>query len=312
MNLLVEKGIISEMDCGTTSFAYLLQDNALFVSTEYKVLQSQSNGCFVRCMKMMYNGKIQLYYLTNGAKSLSTMLQTLDAEHFLTVTKNLLSGIIDVKNNGFLSCKNIDSSFDHIYVDPNTYKVGLVYLPITAHEYEDDAAFESAMRTNLVRTLSAMPALSSAKTAQLSVDLQNGMISIAELNARIGGKVVMNTGRRIEERKPVTPPPAVGGGAVMRMIAMNAPNRVELLINKPDYTIGKKETNDGIVDFNKMISRVHCRIIRNGNSFSILDQQSANGTFVNGVRLAPAQPCVLHNGDIVRLANSDFQVEIRG
>lgn len=68
MNSLLEKNVITEMACGQ-NISYMLSDNSLFLTTEYKVLQSQVNSCFVKCMKMNYNGKTQLYYMTNKYKS---------------------------------------------------------------------------------------------------------------------------------------------------------------------------------------------------------------------------------------------------
>lgn len=76
---------------------------------------NHQNSCFVKCMKMMYNGKVQLYYLTKGLKSFSSMISSMDSENFLTIVANILSDIIDVKHNGFLSCQNIDIAFEHIF-----------------------------------------------------------------------------------------------------------------------------------------------------------------------------------------------------
>ena len=59
-----------------------------------------------------------------------------------------------------------------------------------------------------------------------------------------------------------------------------------------------------------MISRVHCRIDRRDEDYTITDLQSANGTFVNRIKLQPGTPQIIKNGDIIRLANSDFQVSI--
>ena len=73
MNALIENNYIKEMKYGA-NFAYVLSDNSAFLSTEYKVLQSQANSCFVKCMKMLYNGSIQLYYLASGLKSFASML----------------------------------------------------------------------------------------------------------------------------------------------------------------------------------------------------------------------------------------------
>ena len=304
MNTLIENNYIREMECGS-NFAYILSDNSTFLSTEYKVLQSQANSCFVKCMKMMYNGKVQLFYLTKGLKSFAAMIPTMDADSFLTIVSNLLSDIIDVKHNGFLSCQNIDISFERIYVDPTTHKVSLVYLPISKRMYEDNAGFENEIRTGLVKLISGISALSSPKTMQFSADLSDGTLSIEDLHTRIKGGKVMD---RVETSPVFREAPRA---SAMRIVAMNAPTRVEIAVTKDNFVIGKKaELCDGVIDFNKMISRSHCRISKRGNQYTITDLQSANGTFVNKVKLQPNQPTTISNGDIIRLANSDFQVII--
>ena len=308
MNTLIENNYIKEMECGS-NFSYVLSDNSTFLSTEYKVLQSQANSCFVKCMKMMYNGKVQLYYLTKGLKSFASMIPNLDAENFLTIVANLLSDIIDVKHNGFLSCQNIDIAFERIYVDPTTHKVSLVYLPLSKRIYDDNSSFENEIRTGLVKLISGVSAISSPQNMQFSADLSNGTLSMEDLFARIkGSKIVSGWQSYIGQTD-------VGGGkascGLLRIIAMNAPTRAEIAVTKDEFVIGKKaELCDGVIDFNKMISRSHCRINKRGSQYTITDLQSANGTFVNKVRLQPNQPHPINNGDVIRLANSDFQVSI--
>ena len=308
MNALIENNCIKEMECGS-NFSYVLSDNSTFLSTEYKVLQSQANSCFVKCMKMMFNGKVQLYYLTKGLKSFASMIPSLDAESFLTIVANLLSDIIDVKHNGFLSCQNIDIAFERIYVDPATHKVSLVYLPLSKRIYDDNSSFENEIRTGLVKLISGVSTLSTPKTMQFSADLSNGTLSIEDLFARIkGGKSIGGGQSHIGQTD-------VGGGkagsGLLRIIAMNAPTRVEIAVTKDEFVIGKKaDLCDGVIGFNKMISRSHCRINKRGSQYTITDLQSANGTYVNKVKLQPNQPHPINNGDVIRLANSDFQVSI--
>lgn len=303
MNAHVEKGYITEIECGS-NFAYILNDNSVFLSTEYKVLQSQADSCFVKCMKMLYNGKVQLYYLTKSLKSLALMIPTLDADSFLTIVANLFSDIIDVKHNGFLSCQNIDISFERIYIDPTTYKVSLVYLPVSKKIYDDNSSFENEIRTGLVKLISSISTFSSSKIMQLASDLSNGTLTLEDVYSRIKG------GKRVDVVNIVNQEKSTGSGS-LRIIAMNAPTRTELIVNKDEFVIGKKpELCDGVVGFNKMISRSHCKIIKRGSQFSIVDLQSANGTYVNKVRLQPNQPHLIKNGDVIRLANSDFQVSI--
>lgn len=308
MNILIDNNYIKEMECGS-NFAYILGDNNAFLSTEYKVLQSQASSCFVKCMKMTYNGSVQLYYLTKGLKSFASMIPTLDADSFLTIVSNLLSDIIEVKHNGFLSCQNIDISFERIYVDPATHKVSLVYLPLSLHIYDDNSSFENEIRTGLIKLISGVSTLSTSKTMQFSADLSNGTLSVENLYARIKGGRNTNSGQSHIDQTDVSERKQRSG--LLRIIAMNAPTRIEITVTKDSFIIGKKaELCDGVIDFNKMISRSHCRINRKGNQYTITDLQSANGTYVNKIRLQPNQPHPINNGDIIRLANSDFQVSI--
>lgn len=306
MNCLLEKGLITEMECGS-DFAYVLKDNNLFLPTEYKVLQSQADSGFVKCMKMLYNGHVQLYYMVSSLKPLSRMLPSMNAESFVVVVTNLFADILAAKSTGFLSCQNVEISFDKIFIDPNTLKVSVVYLPVSKHMFDDYFSFENNLRANLVRLIDSMSNLSSMRTAQLSSELSDGTVSLEDLyNFLKGGS------GKIHSTNGSTSTPHAEPKARVRLVAMDASVRVELDINKDRYVIGKNASAvDGAVTFNKMISRVHCRIDRQGNHVTITDLQSANGTYINRVRIQPNQAHPVKNGDIIRLANSDFQIQIQ-
>lgn len=305
MNSLIENGYIKEMSCGT-NLAYLLNDNSAFLPTEYKVLQNQTDSCFVKCMKLLYNGKVQLYYVTKNLKPFTSMLPYLDVDGFMTIATNIITDIIDVKHNGFLSCEKIDISFKHIYVDPATYKVSLIYLPLNKSAFEDTASFENEIRTCLIKVITGISELSSPKTTQFATDLANGTLKLEDLQNRLkGGNIPF------VERRTFTKPANKPEKKSLRMIAMNAPSKFEMLVSKDEFLIGRNPaTADGVISFNKMIGRTHCKISRQGDEYTITDLQSANGTFVNKVKLQPNRPCSIKNGDVIRLANSDFQVSI--
>lgn len=58
------------------------------------------------------------------------------------------------------------------------------------------------------------------------------------------------------------------------------------------------------------VSRLHAVIKRSGNSVLFMDLGSANGTFLNGVRLSPNIEQVLKHGDIIALGKMRIQVLI--
>lgn len=302
MNCLTENGMLTEMKCAA-DFAYILNDKDLFLSTQYKVLQSRSEDCFVKCMKMLYNGKIQLYYIPDTYRSLNQMIPGIDVDKFIDILIHLFTDIMAVKSNGFLSCQNIDISFHRIYIDPKTYKVRLVYLPLNQPLFEDYSLFENQLRTDLIKVITNTASLLTPKMYQLADKLANGILTLEELTKwlktgtdNLEGKANFNS---------VTQTHTKG----LCLISMNMANPIEIHVNKDDFLIGRKASGvDGVIDFNKMIGRIHCKITKSNSEYTITDLNSANGTYVNQKRLLPNQATAIHDGDVIRLANSEFRV----
>lgn len=299
MNKLVESGCLQEIACGN-NFAYDLEDSNLFLSTEYKVLQNQGEGNFVTCVKMLHNGKVQLYYWIKEQKPFAMMLPSMDAEKFVTIVANLFANVISVKNNGFLSCQNIEISYDKIYVDPATCKVSLVYLPLKEKLHDDYAAFENELRTGLIKIINGISTLYSPKIKKLSDALADGTLSLEEVCGRIkeSGSGAIRKKTPKQEKK-------------VRLVSLNTPMSVELYVTKDEFVIGKKAGMvDGVVSISNMVSRVHCKINKMNGKYTVTDLKSANGTYVNDVRITVGQPYFMKNGDILRLANVSFRVDI--
>jgi len=71
-------------------------------------------------------------------------------------------------------------------------------------------------------------------------------------------------------------------------------------IDKPQFTIGKRATNDLVLAHAK-VSREHCEITVQNGSFVLRDLKSRNGTFLNGVRLVGE--AVLQDGSVIQVAD---------
>ncbi len=65
-------------------------------------------------------------------------------------------------------------------------------------------------------------------------------------------------------------------------------------------TIGRSTNCDVVVD-DKRVSRVHASVERIGTGHLLRDEDSANGTFVNGHRLGPGMATLLRPSDLLRV-----------
>ena len=69
-------------------------------------------------------------------------------------------------------------------------------------------------------------------------------------------------------------------------------------------TIGRASGADFIVDAG-MVSRVHCRLSADAVGVEVIDLDSTNGTYVNGLRVERA---LLKNGDQLGIGRVTFEV----
>lgn len=88
--------------------------------------------------------------------------------------------------------------------------------------------------------------------------------------------------------------------AFVRLIALHADVQPdEIALSAQAYTIGRSELCDVVIENRQEVSRVHARIEPEGPRFVIHDHNSANGTFVNGVRIRQAH--LLQDRDAIGL-----------
>jgi pSer/pThr/pTyr-binding forkhead associated (FHA) protein len=76
-------------------------------------------------------------------------------------------------------------------------------------------------------------------------------------------------------------------------------------------TLGRERKSvDYCLTGNGNIGRVHARIVVRDDKVYIVDNNSTNGTYVNNTKLRAGQEQLLHNGDIVKLADEKFRYSL--
>ena len=88
-----------------------------------------------------------------------------------------------------------------------------------------------------------------------------------------------------------------------RLVAIAGPlNGRVVPLTAAEFSIGRFTSNQLSVN-HPSVSRRHCLIKREDDQFRILDLDSRNCTFVNGV---PVKECALHHGDTIKVGGSYF------
>lgn len=86
----------------------------------------------------------------------------------------------------------------------------------------------------------------------------------------------------------------------------------QIVVNKPEFSIGRSESCDCSLQLSHDISRKHCivRFDKATETSYIVDNNSSNGTFLNGKRLTPKKAYPIRNGDSIQLGSLRYIAQI--
>ncbi|MBI4577318.1 MAG: FHA domain-containing protein [Planctomycetes bacterium] len=88
------------------------------------------------------------------------------------------------------------------------------------------------------------------------------------------------------------------GGRIRVVVSVNGRDDETYVVDRDRFTVGRDARENFIVLPNLGVSRKHAEIERQGNSWRIVDLESANGIRVNGAAVTEA---VLRDGDVVAI-----------
>lgn len=120
-------------------------------------------------------------------------------------------------------------------------------------------------------------------------------------NPETGATTLLNPGMGTAPGEPL-----ITSGTLIRR-----KNSDNIIIDKQSFSIGKDSLHvDYCIKDNPAVSRTHVTINTVNNEVFIQDCHSTNGTFVNGKRLEAGESEPIKDGDVIKIADEEFQYRI--
>ena len=87
-------------------------------------------------------------------------------------------------------------------------------------------------------------------------------------------------------------------------------------VTQSNFHVGRKQGGNEFVDYAVInatgyMGADHAYFLLRDNKFYIVDNNSQNGTWQNEHRLQPSVPCELKNGDVIKMADEVFDLDLR-
>lgn len=249
---------------------------------------------------------------------------------FFFMMEQIVIMVQDVYNNG-LNVNSVRFNMDDVYINEMTKEMYFIYFPIVGGQESADIVgfIENIMYTMTpvinedtnyisrfmyyVRSFHGFNGnaiekyISREERAVVNV-LKNTAVTMQQqimqqvMQGSMDGTTVLSDDgisvQQIQQMQPVN----YHFASLTRQVTGE---KIEL--GKPSFVLGKNpEKSDYAVADNTNISRVHAVITTRNGRYYVMDQNSTNGTFINGRIIKAGQETEILPGDCLMLANEEF------
>lgn len=248
---------------------------------------------------------------------------------FFFMIEQIVIMVEDVYNNG-LNVNSVRFNMDDVYINEMTKEMYFIYFPIVGGQESADIV---GFIENMIYTMTPVinedtnyisrfmyyvrsfhgfngnaieKYISREERAVVNV-LKNKAVTMQQTMQQVmqgsmdGTTVLSDDGisvQQIQQMQPVN----YHFASLTRQVTGE---KIEL--GKPSFVLGKNpEKSDYAVADNTNISRVHAVITMRNGRYYVMDQNSTNGTFINGRIIKAGQETEILPGDCLMLANEEF------
>ncbi len=253
---------------------------------------------------------------------------------FFFMIEQIVIMVEDVYNNG-LNVNSVRFNMDDVYINEMTKEMYFIYFPIVGgQESADIVGFieniiytmtpvinedtnyisrfmyyvrsfhgfnGNAIEKYISREERAVVNVLKNKAVTMQQTMQQQIMQQVMQGSMDGTTVLSDDGisvQQIQQMQPVN----YHFASLTRQVTGE---KIELC--KPSFVLGKNpEKSDYAVADNTNISRVHAVITMRNGRYYVMDQNSTNGTFINGRIIKAGQETEILPGDCLMLANEEF------
>ncbi|SCY47226.1 MULTISPECIES: FHA domain-containing protein [unclassified Butyrivibrio] len=295
---------------------FTLNEKETLSSLGLKSAQNLESEYILKTLHIKHNCKDRLIVDITDKEPLTSVYKGLSDSKIIDILKAFAEVFELVSSKAFLEREFILMDIDYLYIDRNDSSPRFIILPYTNADGASIKDWSSQVVGTVATLLYGRENLIKGSLAKLSNaidDIRNlPDDNVLELiNAK---KKVVDVLIEIFPKESRTSSVRTGDNtSVSNNFALRyrgSLGEFAFYIMKADFYIGKNQDMDGVLSFNPAVSRKHAVIHTIEGKGYIEDLGSSNGTFLNGSRCESGTKYILHERDIVKIADMEFTVEM--
>lgn len=269
---------------------YLLNSEELLDRNALAFLENGEIWGLLPCHAVRFNEKIKLAYFTDEYTCLGERLLHMQLDEVCYIGQQLLDRIRMLEGRMEVSLENLAWDVDSIYLDRQE-RVFCICLPAVIPEVSLTSQIYLKRVYALLEEMVEHTASGEEVCRQIEFQKEKDFGNWQSLK-----KALIR--RMPEEDETLT------------LKSVNTPQILNFQVGHGEFKIGSdQEQADGWIPGVSTVSPLHAVVGWNDICFYVMDLGSANGTFLNGQRIAPMAQIPIGKGSVLKFADCTFNVE---
>ncbi len=289
--------------------AYTFEENDSVFMLGMKYINKSEIDDIVPAVEVKHNNSTRFLYGTEDFKLLEHEIESITNSELAIALKKFIDSMFKISSTDYINITSMDICYERLLYDIRSKCIKIILLPVNYEcDFHDGSSWSNSFRRSLLMILDHIFKELPDQYREVYYSVMDDTKSDYDVllymkNYEFGIKQVVD----------ISANAAGYNGSEQKMILEHSSSLGNLIfrITKSEFVLGKADNAvDGVITISSMISRIHCKIYKEGNTYMVEDMQSTNGTCINGYALNAGERYYLNNGDRLSLADIDFNVII--
>lgn len=265
-------------------------------------------------VKVVHDGCDRVMYEKEQLHNLCEIALALTNSELAIALKQFCENMFAIEDTDYIAMTAIDVKYERLLYDTKQKAIRMIVLPVQSPcDFHDGESWGNAFRRMLLMLLHTIFKESPEKYQEayyaIMDETKNEKDVLAYMREysfgvqKVEEKVAVEKSKETKQEETAVRKLCLEHTGVLGSLIF--------VVTKPEYILGKASSSvDGVIPSTDMISRRHCAIYQAQDRYAVEDLGSTNGTKINGYRIDPGQRFYLNHGDVLSLADVDFNVVI--
>ena len=284
---------------------FTFENTDAYFEMAYLILEQEQYVYMMEYARNEYRGIERYVVDTQKYMPLEQALMNLSEQDIIDLLYTMVYMVQQVEENGLLRRECLWYHYEHLYYDVQENRPKFIIFPVCGEiQYGSTGNWKARFEKSVKRMVQNFPEKQKNAVQQIMISFIDELLScekaMEQLNALGSGK------SEALVEKPVLPM-----DTKLILLYIGKEGKVQFEIDGEEFLIGKNQKAvDGVLQVSKVVSRIHCKIMKKNRKFFVQDMNSVNHTFVNGEYIPAYELMELYDGDVLTLADVDLRVRV--